>query len=128
MLDTETLHAQPHPGKWVSPCCGRSLDQLPQYDRITLDPEAVTCGRLSDTDMAILSGQPAITDPDSDRVVFSMASTVCRLSEAPVSLREAYSGVQTAIREILPANRVLEHWSADLMVRVTERAQQLTHR
>jgi hypothetical protein len=125
MIEKECLHAPPEPGQTVSPCCGRAVDRLPPYDRIIRDLSKVTCGRLSDSEMAQLSGQPVVADPDHDRVVFTMASAVAGLSGGTVSLRAAHEGVSAAMRELLPSGYVLTHWSASLMIDVTSRAQEL---
>jgi hypothetical protein len=128
MLAKEELHAPPEAAELGSPCCGRSLAQLPAYDRITLDPGQVTCGRLSPADMLMLSGQPVIRDPSNEQIIFSMAATVSSLAPGRVSLQDAFNSVSTAIREILPRDAPVDRWSAELMVRVTTRAQELaTH-
>lgn len=120
-METECLHAQPEPGEAASPCCGRTLDQLPRYDRIVLDPAKVTCGRLTPEQEFLLSGQPAVTDPDHEQIVFAMASTVANLSGA--SLRASYDQVNMAIRAVLPHDRVVDRWTAELMVAVSSHAQ-----
>lgn len=38
------VHARPPEGSGVTPCCGESPFDLPRTDRITEDPEQVTCG------------------------------------------------------------------------------------
>jgi len=40
----ETVHLCPHAGRSVMPCCGKLVLEAPRTDRITLDPELVTCG------------------------------------------------------------------------------------
>jgi hypothetical protein len=122
---TEVLHAQPEAGLSFSPCCGRTLTELPRYDRVTLNPELVTCGRLSPEEALLLSGQPIVADPDHEKVVYSMAVNVCSLSQGLVPLPAALNNVNAAIRELLPSDRTLEAWTAELMVAVTSRAQHL---
>lgn len=128
MIVAETLHASPELGSSISPCCGRSLAQLPQYDRITLDAEQVTCGRLSAADALLLSGQPVVTDPANEQLLFTMALAVATLHDGSVSLSEALDGVNVAIREILPRDRAIAAWSAALMAQVTSRASELISR
>jgi hypothetical protein len=125
LITTECLHARPEPGSEISPCCGRTLAQLPQYERITLDPQLVTCGRLSNAEVLLLSGQPVVTDPANEQVVFSMALAVCSLSSGAVPLGSALDSVNLAIRELLPPGKTLTLWSAPLMAQVTTRAQEL---
>ncbi|MCW2524179.1 MAG: hypothetical protein JWO63_2514 [Frankiales bacterium] len=125
MIATESLHARPEPGKNFSPCCGRTLAQLPQYDRITFDPEQVTCGRLSATDALLLSGQPVVTDPNNEQLIYTMAVTVCGLSPDSTSLQQALDSVHAAMRQVLPREQAVTRWSAALMVQVTTRAQDL---
>jgi len=36
-------HLCPPTGQALTPCCGRSPFELPRTDRITLDPNLVTC-------------------------------------------------------------------------------------
>jgi hypothetical protein len=40
---TETVHSCPPEGSRVTPCCGMSPFDLPHSDRITENPEEVTC-------------------------------------------------------------------------------------
>lgn len=39
----ETVHACPEDDDALTPCCGFSPFELPRTDRLTLDPELVTC-------------------------------------------------------------------------------------
>jgi hypothetical protein len=39
----ETVHGCPPDGSGVTPCCGRTPFELPRTDRMTRDPNAVTC-------------------------------------------------------------------------------------
>lgn len=41
---TDTVHAGPNDDEGVTPCCGKSPFELPGDDRMTYDPEKVTCG------------------------------------------------------------------------------------
>lgn len=125
MKAKEELHAKPYHGQSFSPCCGRTLAELPPYDRITLDPDLVTCGRLSAMDLLLLSGQPVPVGSDSDQAIYAMAVTVTTLCGGSVSLLTAHDMVNAAISE-LP--QPVDFWSAELMVRVTARAQQLATR
>lgn len=40
-----TTHAYPPPDHGTTPCCGRTVFELPIGDRLTSDPAKVTCGR-----------------------------------------------------------------------------------
>jgi hypothetical protein len=124
---TETLHAAHETGENISPCCGRTLDELPRYDRIAPKPEQVTCGRLTVEEITLLSGQPVIIDPYDRQVLFMMASTVCRLVGDGVSTAEVNARIDEAIRQVIPHDRPLLSWTPELMVRVTTRAEELIH-
>jgi hypothetical protein len=126
MIEKEWLHAPPEPGQAVSPCCGRTVNQFPPYDRIVLDPSRVTCGRLSDSEITLLSGQPVVADPDHDQVVFTMATAVAGLSSGTVGLQAAHEAVTAAMMELLPSGYVLTRWPVSLMINVTSRAQELS--
>lgn len=126
MIGTEELHAPPEPGESASPCCGRTLKQLPRYDRITLDAALVTCGRLTPADVAMLSGQPVVRDPAHEHTVYTMAATVAALSHGTVTLATAYAKIHVAMRQMLPHDRPLDVWTAELMIEVTARAQELS--
>jgi hypothetical protein len=128
MAAAETLHAKPEPGSAASPCCGRTLDQLPRYDRIILDPVLVTCGKLSDEEATLLSGQPVVTDPNHQSTLFNMASVVATLSGGQVPIVRALDSVFEALRDVLPAGQPLETWSAELMAQVTTKALALAAR
>ncbi|WP_329131499.1 hypothetical protein OG552_10360 [Streptomyces sp. NBC_01476] len=39
----ETVHACPPGGSSLTPCCHRPPFELPRTDRMTQDPDAVTC-------------------------------------------------------------------------------------
>jgi hypothetical protein len=39
----EITHACPPQGGGVMPCCGKTPFEVPRTDRITLDPELITC-------------------------------------------------------------------------------------
>src|ERR1700753_2179594 len=107
MQMTETLHARPEPGQDVSPCCGRTLAELPRYDRIAPKPDMVTCGRLSDDEVSLLSGQPVISDPYDRQVVCMMTSTVCRLLGDSVTSAQARERIDEAIRQVVPHDKPL---------------------
>jgi hypothetical protein len=124
-IEREIVHAPAEAGEGCSPCCGLSLDQLPRYDRISFDPRQVTCGRLSDAEASLLSGQPAVLDPGHQQALFTMSAAVSQSTVGAVSLIEALNTVTAAMREILPLDRPLETWTAALMARVTDRALEL---
>lgn len=125
MRAKEELHAKPPHGQSFSPCCGRTLGELPPYDRITLDPDLVTCGRLSVVDLLLLSGQSITGGSDNDQAIYAMAATVSTLCGGSVSLITAHDMVNTAISEL---GQPVDVWSAELMVHITARAQQLATR
>jgi hypothetical protein len=121
----ETLHAAPRPGEDFSPCCGRRLTDLPRYDRITLKPELVTCARLTDAEMMLLSGQPVVMDAYDRQITFMMTATVCHLLGDTVTTAEARAKVDEAIRQIVPCGQPIAEWTSELIVRVTTRAEEL---
>lgn len=43
---TEVVHACPANGRWVTACCHKTPFELPRNDRMTLDPDQVTCGAV----------------------------------------------------------------------------------
>ncbi|MDF2554159.1 MAG: hypothetical protein K0R60_54 [Microbacterium sp.] len=43
----EVVHAMPGSDLSPLPCCGREVEDLPKVDRLTTDPDAVTCGRAT---------------------------------------------------------------------------------
>lgn len=43
MTNDETTHQCPPLGEALTPCCGRATLELPRTDRITTNPDAVTC-------------------------------------------------------------------------------------
>ena len=44
------VHASPEIGAAEMPCCGRSPFEVPMTDRVTLDPERVTCRKMPPSD------------------------------------------------------------------------------
>lgn len=44
-MDTETTHQCPPEGSGTMPCCDRTPFEVPDSDRMTLEPELVTCTR-----------------------------------------------------------------------------------
>lgn len=40
---TETVHGCPPDGSGLTPCCGRTLFELPRTDRMATDPDLITC-------------------------------------------------------------------------------------
>jgi len=126
MQMTETLHAPPEPGDIVSPCCGRTLNQLPRYDRITLKPDQVTCNRLTVADVMILSGQPVVLDANDQQMVVMMAATVTHLTGGMVDHDTALDRVHVAIRQILPTDQPVPVWTSELMIRVVNWAVDLS--
>lgn len=128
MIATEVLHARPEPGATASACCGRTLRQLPRYDRMTVDTELVTCGRLTPADEAMLTGQPIVLDPEHEHTMYTMAATVAALSQGQIDLATAYENIYLAMRLVLPPDQPLDLWTAALMIEVTIRAQELAQR
>jgi hypothetical protein len=43
--EAEITHMCPPDGGGLMPCCGQTPFEVPRTDRITADPERVTCGR-----------------------------------------------------------------------------------
>jgi hypothetical protein len=44
-MSGEVIHACPPGDEGLMPCCERTPFEVPEDDRMTLDPEQVTCGR-----------------------------------------------------------------------------------
>ncbi len=45
MTEQPAVHASPPNGLTRMPCCDRTPFEAPRTDRITTDPELVTCGK-----------------------------------------------------------------------------------
>ena len=80
MIFDHTVHAEPRPGDTVSPCCGLTLPELPRTDWLTRNPAEVTCGILTDLDIALLLGGPPAAaptrEPASAQFVFELTNRV----------------------------------------------------
>ena len=46
--EREVIHRCPTKGESLTKCCGKTPFELHPYSRMTLDPELVTCGVLSE--------------------------------------------------------------------------------
>lgn len=126
MRAVEVVHAAPVGGFSFTPCCDRTVLELPPYDRISTDAAAVTCGRLSAEDERLLQGgPPVVRTQHSERLLYEMALSVRSLYGPQVSLEEAYDCVRTAVRELVPVREPEQVWPASLLVRITTRAAEL---
>jgi hypothetical protein len=122
----EVVHAAPQGGFSFTPCCDRTRQELPAYDRIGRWPDEVTCGRLSETDELLLSGAPvAARRQNTEQLLFDMAVSVRTLRGPRLDLQQALRYVQAAVRELAPARHAEEHWPASLLVQITARAVEL---
>jgi hypothetical protein len=122
----EVVHAAPVDGLSFAGCCDRTVLELPRYERISHDPSQVSCGRLTDADERVLTGQPFVAEhQNSEQLLFQLAVSVRGLCNSRISLPRAYQHVRTAVGELAPARRPDEFWSAELMVRIATRASQL---
>ena len=123
---SEVVHAAPVDGLSFTGCCDRTVLELPRYERISHDPKQVSCGRLTDADERVLSGQPFVAEhQNSEQLLFQLALSVRGLCHWKLSLPRAYQHVRTAVAELAPARGPEEFWSAELMVRIATRASQL---
>ncbi|MDQ2838938.1 MAG: hypothetical protein M3Y42_13520 [Actinomycetota bacterium] len=126
MPEPDVVHAAPQAGLTFTGCCDRTLQELPPYERISYQPDQVTCGRLSHTDELVLSGRPFVAEhQNSEQLLFDMAVSVRNLCGPAVSLQSAYDQVRSAVFELVPVRDPAEFWSASLMVRITARATEL---
>jgi hypothetical protein len=126
VLDAQIVHGRPQPGLSFTPCCDRTLMELSPLQRISNDPEQVTCNRLSLTDELVLTGRPFVTvRQNSEQLVFTMAVSVRTLCGPALSLQSAFEYVRAAVVELVPSRDPQEFWSAALMVRITSRATEL---
>lgn len=122
----EVVHAAPEPGLNFSPCCDRTRAELPVIDRISRNPEQVTCGRLSATDQLLLAGRPVpAPTQNSEQLLFDMAVSVRTLCGPSITLQQAYDKVNAAAGELMAGRGQRERWSAALMVRIATRAAEL---
>jgi hypothetical protein len=123
---TEVVHAAPVDGLSFTGCCDRTVLELPPHDRISQDPNQVSCGRLTETDQWVLTGQPFVAvHQNSEQLLFELAVSVRELCNSKLSLPRAYQHVQTAVGELAPARHPNEFWPAELLVRIAGRASQL---
>lgn len=44
VVQAEATHLCPVEGEFLTPCCGKTPDELPRMDRLALDADLVTCG------------------------------------------------------------------------------------
>ena len=122
----EVVHAAPVGGFSFTPCCDRTLHELPAYDRISRHPDEVTCGRLSETDELLLSGAPLPgRRQNTEQLLYQMAMSVRTMRGPRISLQQALRYVQEAAAELAPGRHSDEHWSASLLVQITARADEL---
>ncbi len=125
MIVVETLHARPLSDARVSPCCGRTVDQLPPYDRIAAEADLVTCGHLSVGTSARVDRRPEPRNAEHERTVFAIAAAVASTSQGAVTVPRAFDNVHRALRQLAPTSGVPDVWTAALMVEVTALAQEL---
>ena len=122
----EVVHAAPVGGFSFTPCCDRTLQELPVYDRVSRHPDQVTCGRLSETDELLLSGEPLPgRRQNTEQLLYQMAMSVRTMRGPRISLQHALRCVQAAAAELAPGRHSDEHWSASLLVQITARADEL---
>ncbi len=120
---TEVVHAAPVGGYSFTPCCDRTLMELPPYDRIGQHPEEVTCGRLSEIDQLLLAGEPLPgRRQNTEQLMYEMAISVRSIRGSRISLQRSLECVQAAVRELAPGRHSDEHWTASLLVEITSRA------
>lgn len=123
---TEVVHAAPVGGYSFTPCCDRTLMELPSYDRIGQYPEEVTCGRLSELDELLLAGEPLPgRRQNTEQLIYEMAVSVRSIRGSRISLQRSLECVQAAVRELAPGRHSDEHWTASLLVEITTRAVEL---
>jgi hypothetical protein len=122
----DAVHAAPAAGLSFTGCCDRTMAELLPYDRISRNPDEVSCGRLSETDERILTGRPlAATQQSDEQLLFELAMSVRTLCGPAVSLPRAYRHVRTALAELATGRDPHEFWSPALLVRITTRAIEL---
>jgi hypothetical protein len=123
---TEVVHAAPVGGFSFTPCCDRTMQELPRYERVSRDPAQVTCGRLNELDELLLAGAPLPSRrQNTEQLLYQMAMSVRSLRGPRVSLQQALHCVQAAAAELAPARHPDEHWPASLLVQITARADEL---
>jgi len=123
---SEVVHAAPVGDFSFTPCCDRTMQELPRYDRISRVSEQVTCGRLSEMDQVLLSGTPLPgRRQNTEQLLYEMALSVRSLRGPRISLQQALQCVQAAAAELAPGRHSDEHWSASLLIQITARAYEL---
>jgi hypothetical protein len=123
---SEVVHAAPVDGLTFTGCCDRTVLELPRHDRISCDPNQVSCGRLSDIDERVLTGRPFVAKhQNSEQLLFELAVSVRDLCNGKISLPRAYQHVQSAVAELAIPRHPDEFWPAELLVRIAARAGQL---
>lgn len=83
-MTTERIHLGPPPGSGLTPCCDRSISELPTGDRVTSDRDEVTC---TDRDVAEL-----VVDTDRGENPFGWSENTVK-AKAP-----ALAAVLVAVR------------------------------
>jgi hypothetical protein len=122
----EVVHAAPVGGFSFTPCCDRTLQELPPYDRVSRHPDQVSCGRLSEVDELLLSGAPLPgLRQNTEQLLYDMAISVRSLRGPRITLQKALQCVQAAAAELAPARHPDEHWPASLLIQITARADEL---
>lgn len=122
----EVVHAAPVDGLSFTGCCDRTLLELPRTERVSRDPAQVSCGRLSDLDERLLTGQPFVAEQqNSEQLLFELAVSVRGLCHSKISLPRAYQHVRTAVAELAAPRCPDEFWPAELLVRIAVRASEL---
>jgi hypothetical protein len=130
----EVVHDAPVNGLSFTPCCDRTLQELPVYDRISPREHEVTCNRLDARDEWLLTAQPGLrpggasgddAPSGSEQVLFELAVSVRAMCGPQVSLPRAYRCVRAAVRELAPTPAPGSLWNAGLMVDIATRAGQL---
>ncbi|HTZ43125.1 MAG TPA: hypothetical protein VMB79_04630 [Jatrophihabitans sp.] len=121
----ETVHAAPVGGFSFTSCCDRTVPELPAYDRLSRHPDEVTCGRLSRADELLLAG---VGSHHIERLIYDMAVSLRSLRGPDLPLGRALACVQAAIEELVPVRDPGDRWPAALLVRITQRADELAAR
>jgi hypothetical protein len=83
MHATEVVHTPPQNGLSFCPCCDRTMNDLPPFDRVSFDPTVVTCGRLTSHDELMLRGRAALAPAPGRRATWHRRSARRAVNRRP---------------------------------------------
>lgn len=97
---SETTHRCPEGSEAAMPCCGRTPFEVPWTDRLTEDPESVTCGISAST--AANAGEELIMSEDAlrDRITMLEAERDTLIRIVALLVEDAGGSVEIPQRQL----------------------------